>query len=184
VVSNDLGGGVVWTYTYDSKGNIITINRISGSASQYGYDSNNNLVAEDVTFKSLPAYRMTYQYNSSGQMTSNLYTSLTDPDLTFTSTFQYSNTSTKNPSTLVLEGLLGKVVIPAITTRYEYDDRPNPLKSFFPSITSDNNVTKSTVTNQGKTTVESFVYQYNSNGYPTSSSSSAGMVNTFTYDCK
>lgn len=186
-----------WTdstiYTYDTNGNIIRALRLILPGNlfvniAYDYDSYNNLIRE--TYRASWGYSSTtytYQYNSAGQLTTSTEV---HPTHWKKSSFQYPNTNTNNPSQST--DTLGSGVT---TNSFEYDTRHNPDKSPFPSIHSDNNVTKwsysyKNLDGGGKDLSNTYThrYAYNSHGYPTSVTTSSLLDPTlsnklYTYNC-
>lgn len=182
------------TYSYDSKGNIITL-VITGTGITstltytYTYDVNNNLTQRDITTGTTLTSRTTYVYNATSQLTSVSTVSYSGtppvPSTPSVTTYIYPNTTTKNWSKVTFAS--------GSTSLYEYDNKTNPYKKiFFTSREPDNNITKEIFTSSGTTpttTTYTYTYQYNSNGYPTSrvtttSGTSTSSTTTFTYQCK
>ncbi len=149
---------------------------VEGTGS-YTYDTEGRLTSMDSTANGT-VYRTTYQYNSSDQLITSLqFINSNGTDyLLATTTYEYPNTSTRNPSTVTDSS-------GAIRT-YEYDDKPNPAKILgTPSIVPDNNVTRQTHTLGTLTETYRYDYLYNEQGYPTQKKSETRETQ-YTYDCK
>lgn len=174
--------GVTYTYTYDSKGNIIS-RSANGSPAEttYSYDANNRLI-QTVNFNTVT----NYAYNPSGQLISEVSSSTgVFPAPT---TYTYPNTTTRNPSTKArpYANIIENYV-------YEYDNKVNPEKFLDrPSLATDNNVTKVTWNSGNYTFSRTYTYEYNDKGYPVSSTevtvcscgSTETKTATATYNCK
>ena len=172
------GTSISAALNYDSNGNLSSTVYASGST-VFTYDGNNRLVST-----SNGSSTTVYLYNSSGQLTSRTYTS---GSFSETHTYTYPNTTTNNYTTETLGS--------SVRT-FEYDDKFTPyesLRSFIPSgITddkplTDNNKTKKTVVSNGVSTVTTYTYVYNDNGFAisqTASSSGSTTVTNYTYECR
>lgn len=174
-------------YSYDSKGNCILLVETSGTTTTsfaYTYDGNDRNIQRDKTVGVVLTERATFQFNSTGQRTSSTFITYSGtppvPSAPTVTTYTYPNTTTKNSSKVTYAS--------GATSLFEYDNKPNAFRIFFPSRQPDNNVTKETYTSSGTTTIYTHTYQYNSNGYPTSDAFSVGTssssTTTITYNCK
>jgi len=169
----------VTTYLYSNLG-IITVSARTGAGATYTtaylYDGSNRLLTreEDRTDE---IEKVTYTYNANGQVATVTTRIITATDTLITlDTYEYSDIATKNPATITTQTPTGDVY----TTFLEYDNKINPLRGFLPSIQPYSNVIKRTVNGN----IETIVYQYNSEGYPTAATSSTGKSESWTYSCK
>ena len=166
------------------------------SKETYRYDANHNVVHyERFTGSNLePDYVMKFTYNSSHQLVEAQSAVRANQRYFYGyREFHYSNTTTKNPSTIkTYDGdAHGKTGNPDETIALTYDDKktigyPNPLDDFNPYCT--HNVISAIVAEVGqKPKTESFVYQYNEAGYPISKTEKENghvYTTTFSYNCK
>ncbi len=167
------------TYVYNNLG-LVALSVMNGMGlthtTTYIYDTQNRLITREEE-RTDEIERITYVYNATGQVETVTNRIITATDtLIAIDTYVYPDIATKNPSSITTQSTLGDVY----TTYLEYDNKINPLREFLPSIQPYSNVTKRTVNG----TVETIVYQYNSEGYPTAATSSTGKSETWTYSCQ
>lgn len=193
VTMSSTGGGSSSnaTYTYDSKNNLTSSTYTSSGGSAisytYTYDANNRLTGS-VANSGGTVSTTTYTYNSSGQWTA-MSSSFSGGSSSYT--LSYPNTTTRNnnsaTSTSTFDFGSGPSTFTSTTT-YEYDDKINPRRFLEqPSLQTDNNVTKMTVTSGGNVQITTKSYVYNDQGYPTTETSISGSdssTQTATYTCK
>ena len=163
------------TYAYDANHNVIHYQRFMGSYPEpdyimkFTYNANHQLIEAQSAVRANQRYFYGYRV------------------------FHYPNTTTKNPSTIkTYDGdAHGKSGNPDETISLTYDDKktigyPNPLDDFNPYCT--NNVITAIVAEVGqKPKTESFVYQYNEEGFPVSKTEKENghiYTTTFSYRCK
>ena len=186
-----------YTVTYDSKGNITKAQNSSTPISriEFTYDANNHITRKDYYEDNVLEDRTDHDYNASGQLIKDQYYEIVSGTAKkdFYSTYEYANTTTKNPLKLKYYSSDGTL---SDTSEYLYDDKKTPfatLGALFNDTSAENNVTKETNSYQGSPSVSitTYTYEYNDNGYPTKSTSSnktgtftSTDVNTYTYDCK
>lgn len=166
------------------------------SRETYKYDANHNVIHyERFTGSSLdPDYIMKFTYNATHQLVEAQSAVRANQRYFYGyRVFHYPNTTTKNPSQIkTYDGdAHGKSGNPDETISLTYDDKktigyPNPLDDFNPYCT--NNVITAIVAEVGqKPKTESFVYQYNAEGYPISKTEKENghvYTTTFSYRCK
>jgi len=117
---------------------------------------------------------MKFTYNASHQLVEAQSAVRANQRILCYRVFSYPNTTTKNPSTIkAYDGdAHGKSGNADETISLTYDDKktigyPNPLDDFNPYTT--HNVISAIVAEVGqKPKLESFIYEYNAAGYPTS----------------
>lgn len=143
------------SFEYDDKDHLVklTITRKSDSSSEYSefsYDDNDRISRQTYYWQSVISGYADYFYNEKGNLVKcNRFLVVQSGD-----------------------------TIPNTTTEYEYDNKPNPYKSFkrlmIPGInTNENNITKETYTllfdvdalTENVHIIENS-YEYNENGYP------------------
>jgi len=163
------------TYGYDSYHNVIHYERFTGSNNE-------------------PDYIMKFTYNTFHQLVEAQSAVRANQRYFYGyRVFSYPNTTTKNPSTIkAYDGdAHGKTGNPDEIISLTYDDKktigyPNPLDDFNPYTT--HNVISAIVAEVGqKPKTESFVYQYNAEGYPISKTEKENghiYTTTFYYNCK
>jgi YD repeat-containing protein len=187
--NNKLAGSVEYgttaTYTYDSKGNIITINYSDGSIENYTYDANNR----KLTITSPASYQLKYNYNSSGQLIRrdqlNYNSSTSSFELYSHLTFAYATASDKNWNRMQRFDAANTLIE---TYEYQYDNKHNPWTVVWgtSSIETDNNPTQWIYTQSGSSPVTTTItYTYTTNGYPLTSTTTVGSNSptnaTYTY---
>jgi hypothetical protein len=188
------------TITYDSKGNITETTNDDGTKTVYTYTDGQITKTEDFDGTTL-SDRTDYEY-SNGQLIKAQYYSESSPG-TFVKSdydiFEYASTSSKNPTKIKSFSKTGTT--PDYTVVYEYDDKKNPYSASGTFLNvlalygeaSANNITKATFTNASNPTIQTnnFVYEYNTEGYPTKSTitktttgqSARTSTATYTYNC-
>ena len=185
----------------NTEGNIIEIDHqysteSSISRETYAYDVNHNVIHyERFTGSGLePDYIMKFTYNATHQLVEAQSAVRANQRYFYGyRVFSYPNTATKNPSTIkAYDGdAHGKSANADEVISLTYDDKktigyPNPLDDFNPYCT--HNVISAIVAEVGqKPKVESFVYQYNAEGYPISKTEKENghvYTTTFSYNCK
>lgn len=173
VYSYDTGSNRVKSTTQSSTGNYTT---------NYTYDNESKLLSA-ITLGADWTLTFQYVYNVYGQLSQETKTYTTDTGtLEEVRTFSYPDIVTRNPAEVTVE-------ISGIDTwriSLEYDDKIDPKRGFLFSIRAANNVVKETRRNNVTLDEETVTvsYQYNSEGYPVSATSSAGVSQTWTYDCR
>lgn len=163
------------TYAYDNFHNVIHYERFTGSYPD-------------------PEYIMKFTYNATHQLV-EAQSAIRAGQRYFYGyrVFSYPNTTTKNPSTIkAYDGdAHGKSGNPDETISLTYDDKktigyPNPLDDFNPYCT--HNVISASVIEAGqKPKTETFVYEYNAEGYPisrTEKESGRTFTTIYSYTCK
>jgi hypothetical protein len=117
-----------------------------------------------------------YVYNNVGQLTrQDKRTHDTSGESLERIHYFYPDLVTHNPSTIATVTSADSVVVD-----YGYDDKINPDRELIlPTIQAYNNVTSVIALAYAYT----ISYQYNGNGYPTSSTASNGITKTWTYSC-
>ncbi len=184
------------TYSYDNQNRVIQTVENSGSTttSTLYYDRNNNVIRTiDSDLINQSTSHTIITYNSSGQRIKQQSYSYTpsansnpaDSTLLGESTYQYPNTSTHNYSSLSMTIYYSGVPFNYEYT-YEYDNKVNPSRHLFnfnPFNETDNNQVQIAMTSPSSITTN-YVYTYNSNGYPLTSTAD-GTISTYTYsNCK
>lgn len=163
------------TYQYDNAHNVTMYERFTGS-------------------KDEPDYIMKFTYNATHQLIES-QSAVRAGQMYFYGyrVFSYANPTTKDPTTIkAYDGNAhSKSPTPDEIITLTYDDKktigyPNPLDDFNPYST--HNVITAVVVETGqKPKTESFVYQYNADGFPVSKTEKEGSktyTTTFSYQCK
>jgi len=172
-------------YEYDIKNNLVksvTQSPSGNYTTTYSYTSQNKLLAA-VSAADDWSRTVQYTYNENRQLSreTSTYTSAAG-DLVEVRTFSYPDIVTINPSTVTVE----TAGINTWQDSLEYDNKINPIRGFLPSIRAANNVVKATRLNILTLLEETHTtsYQYNAEGYPVSATSTLGVTETWTYDCR
>ncbi len=166
------------------------------SRETYGYDANHNVIHYErfTGSNNEPDYIMKFTYNTFHQLVEAQSAVRANQRYFYGyRVFSYHTTTTKNPATIkAYDGdAHGKTGNPDETITLTYDDKktigyPNPLDDFNPYST--HNVITAIVVEVGqKPKTESFAYQYNEEGYPTSKTEKESghiYVTTYSYNCK
>ncbi|MBI1767506.1 MAG: hypothetical protein HYR67_03935 [Bacteroidetes bacterium] len=162
----------------------------------FSYDNNNNLIKYEqfMGAATTPAFITRFTYNSFNQLIETQSAVAVGPNYFYGyRVFSYPNTTIKNPSTIKAYSgnAQGKTGNPDETITLVYDDKKttgyvNPLDDFNP-FTTHNVVSATVVEVGGKPKTETFIYQYNVEGYPISKIEKEGgrtFNTTFSYNCK
>lgn len=171
-------------YTYDADSKLIGINHDDGNLSTFAYDSKGRMVvstfySQATTLTTIGS--MTWTYSATNQPIMRVSELVDCAACGSTVYFTYPNSTTLNYTTVSIVPVNGET----ITSSYEYDNHPNPLRVMLHAVAwTDNNVTKITFTNN--TGVETWVtsYTYNEKGYPITSVSTDGGSQTYIYNCQ
>jgi hypothetical protein len=174
------------SYEYDAKNNLIkSVTNSPNFATRtatYSYNNQNTLVATLIATSDWTE-TLQYTYNENRQLIreSSTYTSAAG-DIVEVRIFTYPDILTTNPSEVALE----TAGVSTYREMFEYDDRINPFRNLPTSIQAANNVVKLTrVYSLSLLEVTSTTsYQYNSEGYPVSATSSSGVTETWSYACQ
>jgi hypothetical protein len=168
----------------------------SFSRSTFKYDNNNNLIEyEQFTGSAAsPAFINKFKYNSFNQLIEAQSAVAVKQNYFYGyRVFEYHSTTTKNPATIKAYSgdAHGKIGEPDETIALTYDDKKisgyiNPLDDFNPFTT--HNVISAVVVEVGqKPKTETYAYQYNAAGYPTSKTEKENghiYVTSYSYICK
>ena len=149
---------LVNSYNYDSNGRLLNINGDDGTVTTYTYLGSN--ISRLDTKIGMDTYSVIYSYDNKGRIASATYSF--NGTKSGTNIYAYPNETTRNFGT---ETNISNDGTSLGVTKYEYDTNPLP---YFPSST-ENNITKKTFSNGAYTCISTYSYNYNSNGYPISS---------------
>lgn len=173
------GYSLALNYKYNVNGQLSLAsaekNGVTGKIT-YDYGINNQLV-RSVSIFGTDTVTTTYAYNDQAQLIKKIQAYagavLTD---SLTADYLYPDIVTKNPSSIITTQ--GSTL--PDTTLYQYDNKINPFRDFFPTTQSYNNVVR--IQADGADTTIS--YTYNELGYPVSATWSTGEVQSFSYKCE
>lgn len=188
---------VTFTLKYDADGNVTEMSGSDDSKTVYTYSSG-NITREDDYEGGVLTDRTDYEYNGNGQLTKTQHyngSNATNQVKAEFETYEYANTSTKNPSKVNYFSTATSTST-SETSEFTFDDKKHPysgsdaLQKFaiLDGRGVDNNVLKETYKVGTTTFVTNYAYEYNANGYPTQTTAtgtdiSGSIVTTYTYSC-
>ncbi len=171
------------TYDYNSNGKLISISHDDGNLSTFAYDNKGRMVVSTFYYQAATLTTIgsfTWTYSATNQPIMSVSELVDCSACGSTTYFTYPNSTTLNYTTVSKVSANGET----ITSSYEYDDHPNPLRVMLYAVDwTENNITKITITTN--TGVETWAnsYTYNERGYPLVRTGSDGGTSTYTYNC-
>ena len=179
-VTSGVGYSSSLTYKYGPDGLLSEatgqINGVTGKI-LYAHDSIKRLIQVFSLFE-LDTVFTTHTYNINDQLIKTVTASylLTGVYDTTILEHTYPDILTKNPSTTVQT----HVGDPPVTTSFQYDNKINPFREFFPAIQAYNNIVRI----ESGSVIYTISYAYNAQGYPISADWSNGFSKTYSYTCE